>query len=138
MKLLTPEEATVLFPLILQLKKEHKFLSPELSDEQFKADFLQDLESSALYAEIENSNLKHFAYIHLESQEEVFAWLVYSCKECWNTNSTKDFVTKIMTQLKEVGVKKIRFSTNNTKLSYERWVVKLGARLVEKTFKVTI
>lgn len=134
---LTYHEALVLYPEILEIKKATKHWN-DSTDKEFFITYFTNLKHSELFAEREGGELKHFVYVDLEDKENPFIWLLYSHKRCANTTETRDFVNKIKSHLKFAGVKTITFTTTNTRLSYERFVGKLGAFVVEKTFKATL
>lgn len=136
MNILTPEQAHQLFPQVFELKKKLTHWNNGQSDEEFIQEYFIRLQGSLLLTEEEGRKLLRFAYIHVDEKPTAYFWLIYSAKD--SPLDTTRFVNRIKAFLKGTGFKEVEFKTTNTQLSYERWLRKFGARVVEKTFKVTL
>lgn len=136
MILLTPEQAHEKFQAVFALKTKLTHWDTGQTDQEFIQEYFTKLPVSLLLCEEEKSELKRFAYIIIEDKPTAYFWLIYSSKD--SPMDTHRFISRIKSYLKGTGFKTVEFKTTNTQLSYERWVKKFGARVVEKTFNVTL
>lgn len=136
MNIVTPEQACELFPQVFELKKKLTHWDSGQSDEEFIQEYFTRLRGSLLLAELDGAKLIRFAYIHVDEKPLAYFWLIYSSKD--SPLDTARFVNRIKAFLAGTGFKEVEFKTTNTQLSYERWLRKFGAQVVEKTFKVKL
>lgn len=136
MIILSQEEAHRRFAEVFFLKKELTHWDTGQTDEEFIQEYFTKLPVSLLLCETENSKLKRFAYIIVEDKPVAYFWLIYSSKD--SPSDTSRFIRRIKEYLRGVGFTSVEFKTTNIQLSYERWVKKFGAKVVEKTFKVIL
>ena len=99
---------------------------PELQGDGFFTNLIKHFAGNSYFGELdENDELKYFvALIH--EGEEGFFWLFYVNKNF--RSQTRKLVDELFVYFRKCKFNKVRFSTTNISLSYERWVKKFGAK----------
>ncbi len=135
----TFEELEKFMPLILQQKRMLKDRWGEDSEESYMRELISGFNQNLYFAEESNGTLLYFfalAEITQNTELCMFVRSVYVDKTLYP--STSDMIEELKKIAKFCGFRTVIWSSTRLGKSYQKWMNKLGARLVSRVYKMEL
>jgi hypothetical protein len=130
------ELAELLTPLELMYHQSLDLTTEDNTFDGFVSRLLASFKDCAYFAEVDDAGLIYFIALEHLNESTCGCWILYVAKA--HRIHTKTILETAFQEVKTAGYKSVKFITNNTKLSFERWVRKLGGRKTRITFQIDL